>query len=120
MNFLSETLQNLLNQVGSFIPGLIGAIVIVIIGFIIAKIIAGVIRKVLQKIKIDSFGEKLNDIDFINSANLNIKISTVVSKFFYYLILVFFLVLASDILDMPAISELVVGLFNFIPKLIVA
>ena len=120
MNLLSDTLQKLWDQASNFIPGLFGAILIVILGFIIAKIVAGVIRKVLKTIKIDSFGEKLNDIDFINNANLSFKISSVVAKFFYYLILLLFFVIAADILKMPAISELVVGMFNFLPKLIVA
>lgn len=120
MNLLSDTLEKLWDQATEFVPGLFGAIVVVILGFIIAKIIASIIRKLLVGIKIDTFGKKLNDIDFINNANLDIKISGIVAKFFYYLILVLFLVIASDILKMQAISELVVNLFNFIPKLIVA
>jgi len=120
MKLLSDTLQKLISQAIDFVPGLMGAIVIVIIGFIVAKVIGSIIRKILVKIKIDSFGEKLNEIDFINNANVSIKISSVIAKFIYYLILLFFLIFASEILGMPAISALVVGLFNFIPKLIVA
>ncbi len=120
MGILSDTLQQLLSQLGEFVPKFIGAIVLVIIGLIVARFIAGIIRKVLEKIKIDKFGEKLNEIDFIEKANLNIKISAVLSKFVYYTLLLFFLIFATEVLDMPTISALIVGLFNFIPKLIVA
>lgn len=120
MNILSDTLQNLISQIIDFFPRFIGAIILVIIGFIISKLVAGFFRKILQKINIDKFGEKLNEIDFINNANINLKISTVLSKFLYYFLLLFFLIFASEILAMPTISALVVGLFNFLPKLIVA
>lgn len=120
MGILSDTLQQLLSQLGEFVPKFLGALVLVIIGLIVAKFIASLIRKLLEKIKIDKFGEKLNEIDFINNANINVKISTVLSKFVYYTLLLFFLIFAADVLAMPTISALIVGLFNFIPKLIVA
>jgi len=120
MNLLSDTFNKLLEQASQFLPRLIGAIVMVILGLIIARIIARVIKKVLEKIKIDSFGEKLNDIDFISKANISIKISSVIAKFFYYLILLFFLIFAADILNMESISQLVLDMFNFLPKLLVA
>ena len=120
MGILSDTLQQLLRQLGEFIPKFLGALVLIIIGFIVAKFVSSIIRKVLEKIKIDKFGEKLNEIDFINNANLNIKISAVLAKFVYYSLLILFLIFAADILAMPTISALVFGLFNFIPKLIVA
>ncbi len=117
---LTDTLQQLLNQLIDFVPRFVGAILVIIIGIIIAKIVAGIIRKVLQTINVDKFGEKLNEIDFVRKANFAIKVSSIFSKIVYYFLLVFFLVAASDILAMPAISDLVVGLFNLIPKLIVS
>jgi len=120
MNLLSDTFNKLLEQASQFLPRLIGAIVMVILGLIIARIIARVVKKILEKIKIDSFGQKLNDIDFINKANIDIKISAIVAKFFYYIILLFFLIFAADILQMESISQLVVDMFNFLPKLLVA
>ena len=120
MGILSDTLQQLLRQLVDFVPKLLGALVLVIIGFIVAKFISNIVRKILEKIKIDKFGEKPNEIDFIDNANLNIKISTVLAKFVYYSLLILFLIFAADILAMPTISALVFGLFNFIPKLIVA
>lgn len=120
MNLLSDTFTQLLEQAQTFLPRLIGAIVMVIIGLILAKIISGIIRKVLEKIKIDSFGQKLNEIQFISKANISFKISAIVAKFFYYLILLFFLIFAAEILNMAAVSQLVVDMFNFLPKLLVA
>lgn len=116
---MTNTLQHLLSQLIEFTPRFMGAIVVLIIGIIVSKFVARMIRKLLEKIRIDKFGEKLNEIEFISNANLKISLSALFSKFIYYFLLVFFLVAASDILAMPAISNLVIGLFNLLPKLLV-
>jgi len=116
---MTDTLQQLLEQLISFTPRFLGAIVILILGYIISRIVASVIRKILQKIQLDKLGSKLNEIDLLSKANIDIKLSVVFSKFIFYFLFVFFLVAAADILAMDAISDLVVGLFNLLPKLLV-
>ncbi len=112
----SELLSNFLSAV----PGTIGALVVIIIGLIISKILRGVVRKFLEKIKIDSLGDKLNEIDIVDKANVKIKFSTVLSSIFYYFLVLLFVVVATDILGMPSVSELVKNIFEFIPRLVVA
>ena len=117
---ISNTLTQLLEQFGRFAPKFVTALLIIIIGIVLAKIIAGIVKKLLVKIHIDKLGEKLNEIDFISKSNFTIKISSVISKFIYYFLLLFFVVFAADVLAMPAISALVTDLFNFFPKLLVS
>lgn len=117
---ISSSLTELVSQFLSAIPGAIGAIVITIVGFIVSKLVAKVLRQFLVKINIDKIGEKLNSIDIVDKSNIKIKISEVLSKIIYYFLLVFFLVAATDVLGMPAVSSVVSGIFNFIPNLIVA
>jgi len=102
------------------VPKFIMAVVTLIIGLIIAKVVSNVIRKVLVGINIDAIGDKLNEIDIVEKSNIKIKISTVLSKVVYYFMVLFILVIATEILDMPAVSNLVVGIFNLIPNIIVA
>ena len=116
---MTSSVQQFLNQIWAFAPRVIMAIIIAIVGIIISKFVSKMLRKLLEKIKIDQFGAKLNEIDFIQSANLDIKLSAILSKVVYYFMTLIFLIMASDILAMPAISNLFADLFNLIPKLIV-
>ena len=116
---MTDTLIKLWGQFVEIIPNFVGALVIFIVGFIIAKIVSRVVLKLLEKIQIDKFGEKLAEIDIFQKANLKIQLSKIFSKIIYYFLLLFFMVAASDVLNMPAISSLVTGMFNLIPKLIV-
>jgi len=116
----SGALQELINSFVSGVPKFLTAIIIAIIGLIIAKIVSKLIHKALVAINIDKIGEKLSEIEVVEKSNIKIKISTIVSKVVYYFLLLFFMVAASDVLGMPAVSELVLNIFNLIPKLIVA
>jgi hypothetical protein len=102
------------------IPNFIMAVIVIIMGVMISKSIAKILRVFLSKIKIDRFGEKLNQIEIVYKSGIQIKISTVLSKIIYYFLLLLFLVTATDILGMQALSNLVVSTIEFIPNLVVA
>ena len=124
-------LDNLLNggladSLASMLPGIfqgfmsfMKALLIIVIGVIISRFIAKIVRKLLAKIGIDRLGEQLNEIELVQKMNTDIKISTIFSKFVYYFLLLIFIIAATDVLNMSAISELIMGAFNMIPKILV-
>ncbi len=75
---------------------------------------------VLRRLGVDKYGEKVEEIDVISKAGIKIKISEIVAKIIYVFILLIFIVAATDILGMPALSNLVADAIAFIPNLIVA
>jgi hypothetical protein len=119
-DLMTQNLQTFLNGIMSVLPRLIGGFVFIILGFIIAKVVANLTKKLFKKLKIDRLGERLNDIELISKSNVDIKISQVASKIIYYFILLIFIVAATDIIGMPAISNLFNDMLNWIPNLLVA
>ena len=119
INF-TETFRELFMNFFLGLPKIFYALVIILVGFIISKIIEKFVGKVLTKIGVDRLGDKINEIEMVDKANINFKISSLLSKILYYFILLFFFIVATSILDMPPVSELVMNIFNFIPKLLVA
>jgi len=113
-------LKEIFGKFLSFVPNLVSALVVFIAGIIIAKIIFKLISKLLKKANIDKLSDNLNKIDFIDKLNIKVKLSTVIAKFIYYFLVLIVLVIATDILRMPVVSNLIVDIFNFIPNLLVA
>jgi len=113
---LKEMLSNLL-QTGTKV---VLAIFIFVIGYIVCKIITKAVRKTLEKIGIDKIGDKLNEIDIIQKAKMEIKVSAILAKIIYYFLMLFVAVAATSVLGIPEISNLVADVLNFIPKLVVA
>jgi hypothetical protein len=115
-----EILHELALKFAAVIPNLTGALLLIIAGTIISKLASKFIQKLLSSLKIDKIGEQLNEIDFIRKSNIEIKLSIIISKVVYYFMLLVFLVAATDVLNMPAISKLMSDLINYIPNVIVA
>ena len=113
-------LTNLLEGFLSAIPGIVGAIALIIIGWIIAKIVSGIIRRMLVTLKVDALGDKLNEIEIVGKANMKIVLSSLIAKITYYFLLLIFWVAATDVLGMPAVSELMGNLIAYVPYIVSA
>lgn len=120
IDVIRNALMDMVKKFAETVPNVFMALIIFVIGYIIAKLIAKVVGKSLKKVGIDKIGEKLNEIDIVEKANMNIKISDLASKFLYYFILLFFTVAATSVLGIPEISNLITDIFTFIPNLLVA
>jgi small-conductance mechanosensitive channel len=115
-----EILKNLLIRFTGAIPNIIAAIVIAIIGMIVAKAIGKIVERVLSTIGVDKLASKINEIDIIEQYNINIQPSKILGNVFYYLLLLIFLIAATDILGMPAVSQLISDLINYVPNIVSA
>ena len=115
---LLETFNDMIKSFMGFFYNLIGAILILLIGWLVAKMVATVTQKMLERVGADKIGDKLNEIDAIKGLKLEIKLSGIISKVLYYFIIIFMLRPAADTLGVPAISDMVKLLVEFIPKLI--
>jgi len=102
------------------IPKLVGAIVILVVGNWIAKLIASLIKKMLVALKVDTLGDKINEIDVIEKSSFNFVLSEIISKCVYYILFLLFAMVSAEVLEFKAVSDLFNDIFNFIPKLIAA
>ncbi len=118
--FNSGILKDLVAGFMDGVPKFVMAIVVLIIGIIIAKIIRNIVKKALEKVGVDNLGEKLNEIDIIEKSNVKIKISTILSKVVYFILVLFFFAASAEILQMPAVTNLVQDAIKLVPNLIVA
>ena len=116
----ANSIELIINKFVLGIPNFIMAIIIALLGFMVAKFVSKVVEKLLKALNIDRVGEMFNSIDFIQKNNVEIKISKLIGKFIYYILILIFLIAATDILQMPVLSNLVKNLIEFIPNLIVA
>ena len=116
MNLLEKLLSDFL----VVIPKLSGAIVLVIVGYILSKAVIKVLTIILEKIGVDKLTEKLNDIDMVQKSNIQVKLSSILGNIVFYLMMLFFLIAATEVLGMPVVSQLIADIINYIPNVITA
>lgn len=116
----AKYLSEILGKILLFLPNLVSALLMLIVGFLLAKIVSKLISKALSKTKIDKLSASIRKIEFVDKLNIDFKISSIIGKFFYYFIVLIFLVVSTDILSMPMLSNLIVSIINFVPNLLIA
>ncbi len=111
MDFLTNLLQNLQNNIGDFLPKTIGVILILIIGFFLSKILKKIITKLIKKTGVDN---KIGD--------SKINLSDFAGKLVYFLAMMFVFMLALEKLGMTSVLDPLKGLLDsflkFVPNII--
>lgn len=93
---------------------------LLLVGWIIARVIRSVLQRVLSAAGLDRLAERLNDIDVIEKSGLRLSLSAIIAGTVYYILMLMFVVAATDVLGVPAITQLVTDLINYIPSLFTA
>ena len=117
---LMAILQDLLLGFVIVVPNLLGALAVFFIGLIVSKVAARFIQRILVTIGADKLAERLNEIEIVYKSNIQLVPSKLLSKVVYYFLLFIFVIAATDILNMPVISQLMGEILNYIPVLISA
>ncbi len=109
--------EELLIKFGAAVPKFLGALAVVLIGWIIARLTARFTKRVLKTIGLDKLTERLNEIDIVYRSKIRIVPSVLLSKLLYYVLFFIFIIAATDVLGMEAISNLMSDLLNYLPHL---
>ncbi len=117
---LTKILQEILSKFGGALPGIIGAIIVFILGWIISSIIAKGIKTLLSKIGIDKFADNLNQVDLFSKMSIELKPSAILSKIAYYILLLITLMIAAEISGLQELSDLVVKIIEYTPRVLSA
>jgi Conserved TM helix/Mechanosensitive ion channel len=113
-------LQELLKNLAGVVPTLFAAITLLVAGYFISNIISRIITTMLEKIGIDKLADKLNEIDVVQQYDISIRPSAVVGRIVKYFLTLIFLIMATDVLGMAAVSQLVRDVINYVPSLVIA
>jgi len=112
--------QNLWNQFLNVIPKILLGIGFIILAFIILKIVNFILKKLLRLSNIDSLTTKLNEAELFGKSDYTVVPSNIILKFIKYLLILIFVVIASDMLGLKMVSEGIGSFIAYLPILISA
>ncbi len=118
---VATSLQNLWYGFIGFVPNLIGALIVLIIGLVVAAGLGTLVEKLFDAIKLDAALAKLGLAPYFERAGLRLRGAHFLGKLVYWFIVVAFLLAASDILQLTALSTFLrESVLAYIPNVIVA
>lgn len=116
VNALNDAVKLIL----TFIPRLVGFIVILVVGLIIAALVEKALTFILRKVGFDRMANRIGLTRLEQRMNVRLDPAGVLGKIVYWFILLIFLIPAADALGVPAVSNILNSLVNYIPNVFVA
>ena len=117
---LFSSLATFSQQIFNVLPNVIGALLLLLVGWLIARGVRLVIRKILQSKTMHRVTERLNRLAILQRSDVSLDSVRIVSQFVYWVILLIFLVAASETLGWTAVSRTLNNLINYLPALLSA
>ncbi len=115
-----DSLATMGNEIAKALPSIIFAVVALLFGWLITKFILYITKKTLKLTKIEKLEEKINEIDFFGNKHIKVNITKVVLFLVKWTMIVIFLIIISDILNLKIISEQISNLLGNLPRLLSA
>lgn len=115
-----DSLATMGQEIAKALPNIIAAIVVLLIGWLITKLILYITKKTLKLTRIEKLEEKINEIEFFGNKHLKVNITKVILTIVRWTMIIIFLIIVSDILNLKIISEQISNLLSNLPKLLSA
>jgi hypothetical protein len=115
-----DSFNKFLGKVITFLPNLLAMITILIMGFLIAWIFKKLIFLFLKAIQFDRMSERWGLSLILSRGRVNYSPAGLLSRFFYWVIVLITLILGINALEVAATQNLISQFFNYLPHLFAA
>jgi len=117
---MADSFNRFLTKVITFLPNLLAMITILIIGFFVAWIVKIVLSRFLKAIQFDKVSERWGLPQIISKGGVAHAPAHLVSRFFYWVIVLITLILGINALEVAATQNFITHFFNYLPNLFAA
>ncbi len=115
-----EPLKATGEKIINLLPTLVGALVILLLGWLLAKILKAALIKLLVAVRFEKFSERSGLSKFLSRGDIKHSLADITGTVFFWIIFLFFIDLAADVLKFTLLQNLINSIISFIPKLIAA
>lgn len=118
-NTLAASFNQVINDLVTALPDLIGAVLILIVGYVVARIVSGITTRVLGRVGIDkAFAARGGEV--YGTAASSWTPSRIAGTIVFWVIMLVFLIAAANFLGWPQVSQLLNDFLGWLPNLVVA
>jgi len=115
-----EPLKSTGEKIINLLPSLAGALVILLLGWLVAKILKAALIKLLVAVRFEKFSQRSGLPKFLSRGDIKHSLADILGTVFFWIVFLFFIDLAADVLKLSLIEDLINSIISFIPNLIAA
>ncbi len=112
--------KNIWQEILNILPKLLLVVVFVLIAWLFIKLFLLILKRILKAVKVDSLITKLNKSEIFGKKDFNIVPSKFILETVRYLLILVFIIIAADILNLKAISGGISKFIGYLPILLSA
>lgn len=115
-----EPLRATGEKIIALLPALLGALLILLLGWFLAKILKAALVRILVAVRLEKFSARSGLSKFLSRGDIKHSLADVLGTVFFWIVLLFFIDLAADVLKFTLLQNLINSIISFIPRLVVA
>jgi len=115
---LMASVRDAFSMILSAIPRILGFIIIVAIGWFVSSILARAVMGLLKAIRFDELMQKSGLADFMNKMGTGTDSAGIIAGLVKWLVRIMVLLVAFDVLGLPAVSDVMRQLLLWLPNLV--
>lgn len=115
-----EPLKATGEKIIGLLPALLGALVILLLGWILAKILKAALVRILVAVRLEKFSARSGLSKFLSRGDIKHSLADILGTVFFWIVFLFFIDLAADVLKFTLLQNLINSIISFIPRLVVA
>ena len=115
---LENSTQVLWGNLTGYLPNIFGTLILLVVGYFISKLVAKVAIKILRTVGIDKISERLGLHKTLKQLSISLKPSDLFGKIFFWLIMLIFIISASEALHLDKITETIDAFARYLPNII--
>ncbi len=113
-----EPMKEMLMEVFSFIPGVVGALIILLVGPIVAKLLSRVIHRLFKELKLDRITDEIGVSQVLRKGGMKYPFSEGMRLLVYWLFVVIFIMITVKMIGLAIVSDAVDRLIVYIPHVL--
>ena len=117
---IAQSLQHALNSLIGFIPNLIGFLVILVVGYLIARLVKLVLAKLLEKVGVDRALHQSQAGQYVERISPGAHPSRLIGAVVFWFIFIYAIAAAVGALKIPALTNFMGNLQNYLPNVVAA
>ena len=115
-----DSLEGMARTVLSVVPRVLAALIILALGWLIARLISRGLARLLQAAGFDRVAGRVGATQLLKRANVQLRPSTLLGRFIYYVLLLVVIITAADTVGWTAVSTEISKLLGYLPRLLSA
>ena len=120
-SFWTDTLEEIQSGLATWLPALLAALALLLVGWLVARISQAIIARLLRRIGLDQLADRTGIARGLTSISIQRPLSFLLARITYWLVLIFFILLALGALGLTdVVTSALNGFFAFLPRLVIA